>query len=462
MEEIESEQIEIPRGGPIYIPNMASHLTKVPDFETCLVRLLQELEAELCCDSSQLCEDDDLSVDELKVYTEEELVGLAMKEAFQDQNNAENSERPGEGESSSTFDSSIVSLSETSCKDVVPRKNSRTPKKRKVQDSYIAKVEQLAMIKLKQDEDKAAARLHSFNSSCKINECSIPSSDNSERMKSLRSTDSAKQVKSSDVQEHIAVLYPETLLCVEVYHNTKKMTKEVFYNDMRDPFAIDYSEPVFDWLRNSKDEALKKWECIINGELQQKQRVVLGSVSASHLPHFKAIDMHKARFCDLRFRLGAGYLYCHQGDCKHTIVIRDMRLIHPEDIHNRAAYPIVIFQIKQRVQKCNVCKIYRATKRIGICILRIWWIPTSKPVAMQVLSPPSCHVRIMVIPSFNTASPATDNGIGGPCISFHALINCFPFIAYIHNDFPCSDAFIYPALNIAIFNKSMFGVTQVQ
>ncbi|KAK0597377.1 hypothetical protein LWI29_024664 [Acer saccharum] len=404
MEEIESEQIEIPRGGPIYIPNMASHLTKVPEFETCLVRLLQELEAELCCDSSQLCEDDDLSVDELKVYTEEELVGMAMKEAFQDQNNAENSERPGEGESISTFDSSIVSLSETNCKDVVPRKNSRTPKKRKVQDSYIAKVEQLALIKLKQDEDKAAARLHSFNSSCKISECSIPSSDNSERMKSLRSTDSAKQVKSSDVQEHIAVLYPETLLCVEVYHNTKKMTKtqeflvlglqtltelrdriycltdqimqkagehdpsgyflieEVFYNDMRDPFAIDYSEPVFDWLRNSKDEALKKWECIINGELQQKQRVVLGSVSASHLPHFKAIDMHKARFCDLRFRLGAGYLYCHQGDCKHTIVIRDMRLIHPEDIYNRAAYPIVMFQIKQRVQKCNVCKIYRATK----------------------------------------------------------------------------------------------------
>ncbi|TXG69810.1 hypothetical protein EZV62_004745 [Acer yangbiense] len=370
MEEIESEQIEIPRGGPIYIPNMASHLTKVPDFETCLVRLLQELEAELCCDSSQLCEDDDLSVDELKVYTEEELVGMAMKEAFQDQNNAENSQRPGEGESSSTFDSSIV------------------------QDSYIAKVEQLALIKLKQDEDKAAARLHSFNSSCKISECSIPSSDNSERMKSLRSTDSAKQVKSSDVQEHIAVLYPETLLCVEtqeflvlglqtltelrdrIYCLTDQimqkaeehdpsgyfLIEEVFYNDMRDPFAIDYSEPVFDWLRNSKDEALKKWECIINGELQQKQRVVLGSVSASHLPHFRAIDMHKARFCDLRFRLGAGYLYCHQGDCKHTIVIRDMRLIHPEDIHNRAAYPIVMFQVKQRVQKCNVCKIYRATK----------------------------------------------------------------------------------------------------
>ncbi|KAL5838899.1 hypothetical protein ACOSQ3_016068 [Xanthoceras sorbifolium] len=404
MEEIESEQIDIPRGGPIYLPNMASRLTKVPDFENCLLRLLQELEAELCWDSSQLCEDDDLSVDELKVYTEEELVGMAMKEAFMDQNIAENSQRAGGGgaESSSTFESSIVSLPKTNCTDIVTINNSTTRKKRKaVQDSYIAKVEQLAMIKLKQDEDKAAARLHSFN--CKINECSIPS-EKTERMKSLRSTNSAKQVKSSDFREHIAVLYPETVLCVEVYHNTKKWMKtqeflvlglqtltelrdriycltdqvmqkagehdpsgyflieEVFYNDMRHPSAIDYSEPVLDWLRNSKDEALEKWECIINGELQQKQRAILGSLSASHLPHFKAIDMHKARFCDLRFRLGAGYLYCHQGDCKHTIVIRDMRLIHPEDVNNRAAYPIVIFQIKLRVQKCNVCSIYRATK----------------------------------------------------------------------------------------------------
>ena len=51
-----------------------------------------------------------------------------------------------------------------------------------------------------------------------------------------------------------------------------------------------------------------------------------------------------------------------QGNCKHTFVIRDMRLIHPEDVHNRAGYPIVLFQLKFRVQKCNVCKIYRATK----------------------------------------------------------------------------------------------------
>lgn len=88
--------------------------------------------------------------------------------------------------------------------------------------------------------------------------------------------------------------------------------QDVFCNDLRDPSAIDYSEPIFDWLRNSKDEALKKWECIINGELQQKQKAIVGDVTGLRLPHFKAVNMHMTRFCDLKFRLGAGYLYCHQ------------------------------------------------------------------------------------------------------------------------------------------------------
>lgn len=39
-----------------------------------------------------------------------------------------------------------------------------------------------------------------------------------------------------------------------------------------------------------------------------------------------------------------------------------MRLIHPEDVENRAAYPLITFQPKLRYKKCSVCKIYRADK----------------------------------------------------------------------------------------------------
>ncbi|KAF5450022.1 hypothetical protein F2P56_030405 [Juglans regia] len=402
--------LSIPRGGPIYAPNLVSPLSSVPHFEASLLLQLQNLEAELgCSDSSQPC-DEDISVDELKILREEELVDMAMKVAFQQgEENHENSSQPSEEQSAAAGEKDAHSRSRNkhacsesfsggekllssfeiqsnspSLTDCIQTSHSRKRKRRKVnnhaiEDSYTAKVEQLVKIKQKQDEDKAAARLHSFNGGCEINESAITLSEGTERMKSLRFTSYATKVKSPSIGEHRAVPYPEVVLCVEVYHSSRKWVKvmlkagqhdpsgyflveDVFFNDLRDPSAIDYSEPIFDWLRNSKDEALKKWESITTGELQQKQKAIVGDVTGLQLPKFKAVDMHMTRFCDLRFRLGAGYLYCHQGDCKHAMVIRDMRLIHPEDVHNRAGYPIVLFQLKSRVQKCDVCKIYRATK----------------------------------------------------------------------------------------------------
>ncbi|KAG2688757.1 hypothetical protein I3760_09G110100 [Carya illinoinensis] len=381
--------LSIPWGGPIYAPNL-------------------NLEAELgSSDSSQPC-DEDILVDELKILSEEELVNMAMKVAFQ-QGDHENSSQPleeqsaaaGKGDAHSRsrnknacsesfsggeklLSSSEIPSDSPSLTDSIQNSHSRKRKRIKanshiIEDGYTAKVEQLVKIKQKQDEDKAAARLHSFNGGCEINESAITLSGGTERMKSLRFTSYAAKVKSPSIGEHRAVLYPEVVLCVEVYHSSRKWVKvmlkagqhdpsgyflieDVFFNDLRDPSAIDYSEPIFDWLRNSKDEALKKWESITTGELQQKQKAIVGAVTGLQLPQFKAVDMHMTRFCDLTFRLGAGYLYCHQGDCKHAIVIRDMRLIHSEDVHNRAGYPIVLFQLKSRVQKCDVCKIYRATK----------------------------------------------------------------------------------------------------
>ncbi|KAM7505800.1 hypothetical protein LguiB_004704 [Lonicera macranthoides] len=146
----------------------------------------------------------------------------------------------------------------------------------------------------------------------------------------------------SSTREHVPVHYPETILCVEVYHSKRTWVKDVFCNDLREHSATDYSKPIRDWLRDSKKDALEKWECIISGELQQKQRALFGSQTEQlKLPHFKAVEMHKTRFCDLRFRLGAGYLYCHQ---------------------NRATYPVLTFQMKVLFLKCSVCKIYRAEK----------------------------------------------------------------------------------------------------
>lgn len=88
--------------------------------------------------------------------------------------------------------------------------------------------------------------------------------------------------------------------------------KDVFHNDLRNSSATDYSKPILEWLWNSNDEALKKWESILTGDSLQKQKAVLGEAKPKDLPRFVSADMHSTRFCDLRFRLGASYLYCHQ------------------------------------------------------------------------------------------------------------------------------------------------------
>ncbi|KAG8648435.1 snRNA-activating protein complex subunit isoform X3 [Manihot esculenta] len=443
--------VSIARGGPIYVPNLVGPLTRVPDFESALFHELQDLKDELCSHASSPSIDDDISVDELKIYSDEDLVEMALKETLDDEKNgssllpysedlngrvASNNtdlESCRVGDPSAALESlnaetccsgTIVnnklrkrkrplkfsdgSHSRTSSSGTIINNNSRKGKGKKankcdIDESCFAKVDKLLKIKHKQDQDKAAVGLHSFN----VNKDAIPSmeSKSAERLEILRSTNSGKQqLKPSNIQEYIPVRHPEVVLCVEVYHNVRHWLKtqeflvlgrqmltemrdriycmtdqvmqkagqydlsgyflieDVFCNDTRDPSAIDYSIPIIDWLMNSKDDALRKWECVINGELQRKQKAVIGEVTTSQIPQFRRVDMQKTRFCDLRFRLGAGYLYCHQGDCKHTIVIRDLRLVHPEDVQNRAAYPIVIFQLKLRVQKCNVCNIFRATK----------------------------------------------------------------------------------------------------
>ncbi|XP_014509627.1 snRNA-activating protein complex subunit isoform X1 [Vigna radiata var. radiata] len=379
--------IPIPRGGPIYVPNMVGPSTRVPHFQTSLLFELQNLEAELSEDFAHL----DISVDDLKIFTEDQLMDIALKEVFKGTENDEN--HPP-----------LPDQPNARCGEKKSKRRRRGINNSVLDVDCIEKVEQVVRIKQKQEEDKAAVKLHSFNPAFKINEAAHKSTK-TERMRTLRSTSSTrKQVNTVNLQEHVPVQYPEVVLFVEVYHNVRKGTKiqellvlggqsltalrdkifcstdqvmhkagqhdpsgyflieDVFCPDLRDPSAIDLTRPIFDWLQNSKEEAQKKWEYIITGELQKKQKAIMGEQSESELPRFTSIEMQKLRFCDLSFQLGAGYLYCHQGNCTHTLVIRDMRLIHPDDVNNRALYPIITFQLKLRFQKCSVCKIFRATK----------------------------------------------------------------------------------------------------
>lgn len=90
------------------------------------------------------------------------------------------------------------------------------------------------------------------------------------------------------------------------------LIQDTFYNDMRCHSAIDYSRSIIDWLENSQEEASAKWDAIVSGALRKKQKELLGDLEVSSLPKFKTRLMQKTCFSDLSFRLGNGFLYCHQ------------------------------------------------------------------------------------------------------------------------------------------------------
>ncbi|KAL6538564.1 hypothetical protein OROGR_012552 [Orobanche gracilis] len=373
--------VSIPLGGPIYVSDSIGPLTRVSDFETSVYQELQSLKEELSGDSTETC-DEEIMVDELKIFREDELVNKAFEEAFKDGELAMDASQVtgeqwktddnvasgldfgsfqnSEGDKMALVSSELSNpLPLRTCDNKKSNKNpsgKRTKRKRSNGKSYLAKVEVLARVKQKQKEDRAAVRLHSFNGS---REPRYGAKAKAEKIKSLKSssvsTKTHVQVRALSTCGDVPVNFPETVLTVEVYHNRKTWLKtqeflvlgrqflselrdiiccltdeimkklghcdpsgyflieDVFYNDTRKSSATDYSKPILDWLENSKNDALEKWEYILSGELQKKQKELLGSESKQKLPTLKSGHMQRTRFCDLRFRLGAGYLYCHQG-----------------------------------------------------------------------------------------------------------------------------------------------------
>ncbi|CAN6450501.1 unnamed protein product [Victoria cruziana] len=396
-----------PRGGPIFVPGIVGPLTSVPEFLASVVCELEGLEKDLC-ELSSHARDVELSVNDLKILSEEDLVEEALKEAFKLQEKTGSVSR-SEGQSvevntdvhndsiddfpcpkSSNQEGSISFTSSHSMgftaasegfTEVVVRQRSVKKKRGRIFDrntraaeldgADMSKVEELAQVKRRQDEDKAKAELHSLR--VEMNERTTSAVES----RAVKSSNS-KFITSSSKSQEFLVLGRQTLteLRDKIYCSTDQLMQQEevndpsgyfliegsFCNDLRNPSAIDYSEPIMCWLKNSKDEALSKWEAIVSGNSFKKHKSLLGGVPTANLPTFNSLAMHKTRFCDLRFRLGSYYLYCHQGDCRHTVVIRDMRLIHPEDVQNKAAYPLLVFQIRTLHRKCSICGIFRAKK----------------------------------------------------------------------------------------------------
>ncbi|XP_062850816.1 snRNA-activating protein complex subunit 3 [Trichomycterus rosablanca] len=102
----------------------------------------------------------------------------------------------------------------------------------------------------------------------------------------------------------------------------------IFYNDMRFPECRDISRVTRDWTKQHD------------------------------FPEFKSARMEDVTFNDLRVKVGYPYLYCHQGDCEHVLILIDVRLAHKDDCLDRKFYPLLTHKHRVVTRKCCVCHLY--------------------------------------------------------------------------------------------------------
>ncbi|XP_068445295.1 snRNA-activating protein complex subunit 3 isoform X2 [Clinocottus analis] len=102
----------------------------------------------------------------------------------------------------------------------------------------------------------------------------------------------------------------------------------VFYNDMRYPECQDISMTVIEWAK------------------------------ARNFPPYSQAKMQDTRFVDMKVKVGFPYLYCHQGDCEHLVIITDIRLIHADDCLDKKLYPLLTNKHRVTTQKCAACHVF--------------------------------------------------------------------------------------------------------
>ncbi|CAG8720129.1 16644_t:CDS:2, partial [Racocetra persica] len=107
--------------------------------------------------------------------------------------------------------------------------------------------------------------------------------------------------------------------------------ENVFYNDFRDPRAVDYSRNIIEWAK----------------EKNRYRQPGLGL--------YRSKIMEDVMFNELSIKLNQPYLFVHQGNCQHAVVFRDLRLKQAYDDPDPAVYPKAIFRGKIGRHKCRMC-----------------------------------------------------------------------------------------------------------
>eukprot|EP00158_Paraphelidium_tribonemae_P004601 Partr_v1_DN26860_c1_g1_i2_m40305 putative small nuclear RNA activating complex, polypeptide 3 len=149
---------------------------------------------------------------------------------------------------------------------------------------------------------------------------------------------------SSTLAEFRRTLY----CCADSWTDERKNRKSsgyfyiggVFYDDMSGDNSISYSKPIVDW-----------------------SKMIAMSSNGSDLHPPSRRDMKDVRWIDIPLLQSyMPYIYCHQGDCQHILMITSMAAydstLHPSTLEQ---FPHRIFQCLSRRPLCRYCNDYPVT-----------------------------------------------------------------------------------------------------
>ena len=114
----------------------------------------------------------------------------------------------------------------------------------------------------------------------------------------------------------------------EIYRSGFFYIEGCFYNDMRHPDNIDYSQVIRSWA-------------------EENPKRCIGPFTTS--------QMSGVRFEDLEVRFGYPYVYVHQGEHEHLFSFVEARLLCADDPQKSTDYPLERGVLGQRSKFCMVC-----------------------------------------------------------------------------------------------------------
>jgi snRNA-activating protein complex subunit 3 len=87
-----------------------------------------------------------------------------------------------------------------------------------------------------------------------------------------------------------------------------------------------------------------------------------GPLAVAQRQHFSTGKMESTKIRDLTLRVGATYVYAHQGDCEHALRCTDIRLATAEELEAAPSFPVTTHKLQRQQRKCAICEAALAAK----------------------------------------------------------------------------------------------------